>query len=150
MAIMRLKEIKAMSSDDSTKKLGELRTELARMRTMIKAGGAVENPTRVRELRKTIAQILTIENEKKLGISQPVTKQRKNQKRKPRTPAKEAKKPKTEEAKETAPIMKVTPDIIRYEFIGTQAQVAKSLHEGYIGLAGKVIGETRNTFTLLR
>jgi hypothetical protein len=35
---------------------------------MIKAGGAVENPTRVRELRKTIAQILTIENEKKLGI----------------------------------------------------------------------------------
>jgi ribonuclease P protein subunit POP4 len=45
--------------------------------------------------------------------------------------------------------MKITPDIIRHEFIGTQAQVAKSLHEGYIGLTGKVIGETRNTFTLL-
>ena len=30
---------------------------------MINAGGAVENPTRVRELRKTIAQILTIQNE---------------------------------------------------------------------------------------
>jgi ribonuclease P protein subunit POP4 len=45
--------------------------------------------------------------------------------------------------------MKVTPDIIRHEFIGTQAQVAKSLHEDYMGLAGRVIGETRNTFTLL-
>ena len=45
--------------------------------------------------------------------------------------------------------MKVTPDIIRYEFIGTQAQVAKSLHENYVGLSGRVIGETRNTLTLL-
>jgi large subunit ribosomal protein L29 len=68
MGIMRLQEIKNMSADDRTKKLSELRTELARMRTMIRAGGAVENPTRVRELRKTIAQILTIENEQKLNI----------------------------------------------------------------------------------
>ena len=45
--------------------------------------------------------------------------------------------------------MKVTPDIVRHEFIGTQAQVAKSLHEDYVGLSGRVIGETRNTFTLL-
>lgn len=39
--------------------------------------------------------------------------------------------------------MKITPEIIRYEFIGLHAQVAKSLHEDYIGLAGKIIGETR-------
>ncbi len=45
--------------------------------------------------------------------------------------------------------MKVSPDIIRYEFIGTQALVAKSLHQDYVGLSGRVIGETRNTFTLL-
>jgi ribosomal protein L29 len=57
-----------MSSEARTKKLSELRTELARMRTMINAGGAVENSTRVRELRKTIAQILTIENEVKLNL----------------------------------------------------------------------------------
>jgi ribosomal protein L29 len=57
-----------MSSEDRTKKLSELRTELARMKTMINAGGAVENSTRVRELRKTIAQILTIENEVKLNL----------------------------------------------------------------------------------
>ena len=57
-----------MSSEDRAKKVIDLRVELARMRTMINAGGAVENPTRVRELRKTIAQILTVENENKLGI----------------------------------------------------------------------------------
>jgi len=68
MAIMRLQEIINMSSEDRTKKLSELRTELARLKTMIRAGGAVENPTRVRQLRKTIAQILTIENEQKLNL----------------------------------------------------------------------------------
>jgi ribonuclease P protein subunit POP4 len=46
--------------------------------------------------------------------------------------------------------MKVTPDIIRYEFIGSKGKVAKSLHEDYIGCGGKVIGETRNTFTFLQ
>ena len=68
MAIIRLKEIQGMSTQDRGKKLVELRAELARIKTMVKAGGAVENPTRVRELRKTIAQILTIENEDKMGI----------------------------------------------------------------------------------
>jgi large subunit ribosomal protein L29 len=52
-----------MSSEDRRKKITELRTELMRLKTMIKAGGSVENPARIRELRKTIARILTIENE---------------------------------------------------------------------------------------
>jgi large subunit ribosomal protein L29 len=67
---MRVKEINALSTEDRANKLIDLRIELARMRTMVNAGGAVENPTRVRELRRTIAQILTIQNEKKLGIRQ--------------------------------------------------------------------------------
>jgi large subunit ribosomal protein L29 len=68
MPILRLKDISGMSSEERTKKLSELRAELARLRTMIRAGGAVENPARMKELRKTIAQILTIENENKLGL----------------------------------------------------------------------------------
>jgi large subunit ribosomal protein L29 len=67
---MRVKEINALSTEDRANKLADLRIELARMRTMVNAGGAVENPTRIRELRRTIAQILTIQNEKKLGIRQ--------------------------------------------------------------------------------
>jgi len=66
--ILRLKDINGMSSEDRTKKLSELRAELARLKTMVRAGGAVENPARIRELRKTIAKILTIENEDKLGL----------------------------------------------------------------------------------
>ena len=68
MPILRLKVISGMSSEERTKKLDELRAELARLRTMVRAGGAVENPARMKELRKTIAQILTIENENKLGL----------------------------------------------------------------------------------
>jgi large subunit ribosomal protein L29 len=68
MPILRTKEINNMSSEDRAQKLSELRAELARLRTMVRAGGAVENPARIRGLRKTIAQILTIENESKLGL----------------------------------------------------------------------------------
>lgn len=82
MAIIRLKDINNMSTEERNKKLGELRAELSRMRTMISAGGAVENPTRVRELRRTIAQILTIENEQKLGIRQSESKSKDDKKAK--------------------------------------------------------------------
>jgi ribonuclease P protein subunit POP4 len=45
--------------------------------------------------------------------------------------------------------MKVTPEIICHEFIGTEAKIARSTHPDYRGLFGKIINETRNTFTLL-
>ena len=57
-----------MSAEERANKVSELRAELARLKTMVRAGGAVENPARIRELRKTVAQILTIENEDKLGL----------------------------------------------------------------------------------
>jgi large subunit ribosomal protein L29 len=63
MAILRLKEIREMSSDKRVEKVNELRTELARLKTMVAAGGAIDNPSQIRELRKTIARILTIEAE---------------------------------------------------------------------------------------
>lgn len=69
MPIMRLKEIRDLPQQDRDKKLGELRTEFLRLQTMIRAGGTIENPARVRQLRKTIARLLTVENEERLGIS---------------------------------------------------------------------------------
>jgi len=45
--------------------------------------------------------------------------------------------------------VKVTPDIIRCEFIGTEARVAKSTNPSCVGIRGKVIDETKNTFTIL-
>ncbi|MEM2987413.1 MAG: 50S ribosomal protein L29 [Candidatus Bathyarchaeia archaeon] len=66
MPIIRVKEIREMSSEERRKKLNEFRTELLRLKTMVKAGGAVENPARIKELRRAIAKILTIENERKM------------------------------------------------------------------------------------
>jgi large subunit ribosomal protein L29 len=65
MPILRVKDIRAMSSEERRKKIAELRTELVRLKTMVKAGGSVDNPSRIRELRKTIARILTIETEER-------------------------------------------------------------------------------------
>lgn len=68
MPLMRIKEIRDMSSEERTKRLGEIKIELTRLKTMIKAGGTVENPARVKELRRAVAKLLTIENEEKLGL----------------------------------------------------------------------------------
>ncbi len=85
---MRVKEITALSVEDRASKLADLRIELARIRTMVNAGGAVENPTRIRNLRRTIAQILTIQNEKKLGINQPAEEKKEKIEKKAAKPAK--------------------------------------------------------------
>ncbi|MBE0519654.1 50S ribosomal protein L29 [Candidatus Bathyarchaeota archaeon] len=77
MPILRVKEMRDMSSEARVKRLNELRTELLRLRTMVKAGGTVENPARIKELRKTIARILTIEHEEKLGLAEEKTKGKK-------------------------------------------------------------------------
>jgi large subunit ribosomal protein L29 len=65
MAILRLKDIRDMSSDQRTAKINEFRTELSRLKTMVAAGGSIDNPSQIRELRKTIARMLTIESEEK-------------------------------------------------------------------------------------
>lgn len=69
MPILRVTEIRGMSSEERKEKLNELRSELLRLKTMTKAGGAVENPSRIKEMRKTIARILTIEHEQKLNLT---------------------------------------------------------------------------------
>ena len=85
MPVLRVREIRGMSAEDRDKKLSELRAELARLRTMVRAGGAVENPARIRELRKAIAKVLTIQKEDELGIrkeEEPEKKEKKGKKEK--------------------------------------------------------------------
>lgn len=77
MPILRVKEIRDMSTEDRQERLAEFQTELVRLRTMIKAGGSIENPGRVQDLRKAIARILTIENEPK-----PIKKEEKEKEKK--------------------------------------------------------------------
>ena len=67
MAILRMSQIREMSPDERDRRLDEMKTELSKLRTMINAGGSVENPGRVRELRKTIARLMTVIREEELG-----------------------------------------------------------------------------------
>lgn len=60
---MNIKEIRDLSDADLLKTLDESKKELFDLK-FEKATGTVENPMRIRELRKTIARILTVLNEK--------------------------------------------------------------------------------------
>ncbi|HJW98043.1 MAG TPA: ribonuclease P protein component 1 [Candidatus Bathyarchaeia archaeon] len=46
--------------------------------------------------------------------------------------------------------MNVTAAIVRYELIGTHAKISKSSNSDCVGLSGKVMDETRNTFNILQ
>ena len=64
MPILKPDEIRKMSPEEKEKRLKELRLELIRLRGMAHAaGGALENPARIREIKRAIARILTIQRE---------------------------------------------------------------------------------------
>lgn len=45
--------------------------------------------------------------------------------------------------------MTVKPSIIQHEFIGFESKVVNSSNPDIVGITGKVVDETRNTFTIL-
>ncbi len=59
MAIIRRKELHELSEGDLMKRLGEARLEFSKDRAQITVGGSAQNPGKVKELRKTIARMLT-------------------------------------------------------------------------------------------
>jgi large subunit ribosomal protein L29 len=64
MAILKAKDIRTMKNADLEKQLKDLRNDLLKQRAITATGGAPESPGRIRELRRTIARILTIQKEK--------------------------------------------------------------------------------------
>ena len=86
MAILRPKEVRNLSQDERKKQLQQLKTELAREKSAVASGTRPENPGRIKEIRRTIARILTIEKEpKKAPAKKPVeaeTKPKKETKKK--------------------------------------------------------------------
>jgi large subunit ribosomal protein L29 len=61
--ILKIQEIREMPHEEREERLQELRTELTKIKTMVKAGGSIENPGRSKALKKEIARILTVKNE---------------------------------------------------------------------------------------
>ena len=56
---MNIKEVREKSSEDLKKSLDEMKVELFDLR-FARATGSIENPMRIRELKKSIARILTV------------------------------------------------------------------------------------------
>ena len=67
---MKVNEIREMSAEEQNLKIASLKEELFNLRFQ-HATGQLENPMRIRELKRSIARILTVlhdrENEKKEG-----------------------------------------------------------------------------------
>ncbi|MFH0832680.1 MAG: 50S ribosomal protein L29 [Candidatus Aenigmatarchaeota archaeon] len=63
MAILKMKKLREMNEKDNDEKLMELKLELSKERASSNVG-TIKNPGRIKEIRKTIARILTIKSEK--------------------------------------------------------------------------------------
>ncbi|RLE83025.1 MAG: 50S ribosomal protein L29 [Thermoprotei archaeon] len=61
--------IREMSPEARRKLLIELKTELMRLKALQESRGVLDNPSRIRILRKNIARVLTIEREEELKKS---------------------------------------------------------------------------------
>ncbi|MFB6173050.1 MAG: 50S ribosomal protein L29 [Halobacteriales archaeon] len=63
MTIIYPEEVRDMTSQEREEELEQLRTELLNARAVKATGGAPENPGRIKELRRAIARIKTIQRE---------------------------------------------------------------------------------------
>jgi large subunit ribosomal protein L29 len=65
MAILRATEIRQLSDIELKEQMDKLRIELIQHNGKISAGGSTENPGRIRELRRTIARLMTEQNQRR-------------------------------------------------------------------------------------
>ena len=63
---MKINKIKEMSSPDLEKELGELKSELFKLRFSLATNG-LDNPMKIKEVKKDIARVNTILKERELG-----------------------------------------------------------------------------------
>ncbi|RLI75404.1 50S ribosomal protein L29 [Archaeoglobales archaeon] len=56
---MKMREIREMNREEKLRKLRELELELLKLRTLVRSGGAIENPGQIRQIRRDIARIKT-------------------------------------------------------------------------------------------
>ena len=66
--MMKINKIREMSSPDLEKELGELKSELFKLRFSLATHG-LDNPMKIKEVKKDIARINTVLTERKLQES---------------------------------------------------------------------------------
>ncbi|MBI4175845.1 MAG: 50S ribosomal protein L29 [Candidatus Aenigmarchaeota archaeon] len=75
MSILRVKEIRRLEGKDLDKRVNDFRLELSKERAQIAIGASTSSPGRIREIRRTIARIHTIQKEaSKAKAARPATK----------------------------------------------------------------------------
>jgi large subunit ribosomal protein L29 len=60
--MVKKKDLKNMSSEDHDKQLRELEMELMKANAQVASGSTPKNPGQIKQIRKTIARILTLKN----------------------------------------------------------------------------------------
>jgi len=63
MAILKAAEIRKLSLEERNKKMTDLQLQLIKFRSKILTGGQLESPGQIKEIRRTIARIKTINHE---------------------------------------------------------------------------------------
>ena len=66
--MMKINKIREMSSPDLDKELGELKTELFKLKFSLATNG-LDNPMKIKEVKKDIAKINTVLTERKIAES---------------------------------------------------------------------------------
>ncbi len=63
MAVIRVSEIRKMSTEQRMKKLDDFRKNLLNVKTTLASGGSIKNPGQIQEYKKGISRLLTVMTE---------------------------------------------------------------------------------------
>ena len=63
MASLKMREIRYMTAEQRKSQLKRYQKDLAYLRASVATGGSLEKPSQVKQVKKTIARILTVQKE---------------------------------------------------------------------------------------
>lgn len=64
MSLLRMKELRALTDEELTRRIAEIENDLLRERGVAAMGGAPPSPGRMRALRTNVARALTVRSER--------------------------------------------------------------------------------------
>jgi len=65
-----MKEIRNLNPDQRKAKLEQYRSKLMHVKAMLSSGGSIDDPGQIKDIKRTIARLMTLEREAELGINQ--------------------------------------------------------------------------------
>lgn len=66
MALLRMKDLRALTDEELSRRIAEIENDLLRERGVAAMGGAPPSPGRMRALRTNVARALTVLNERRI------------------------------------------------------------------------------------